>query len=124
MFLCSDMDSLQKTGLDKSQTIPFRGHPTLISATIIDLAILRAVVRILCFSIQIWILLEKWVQIQVEPSTTEVKPPGFHQYFTFSSPIRKGTNLGPSDLESPQESTPGDTHIIYFKPVLNVVKSP
>jgi hypothetical protein len=125
MFLYSDMDSLQKTSLDTSQTIPFRGgHSILISATIIDLAILRAAVRILCFSIQIQILLEKWVQIQVEPSETEVKPPGFHQYFAFSSPIRKGTNLGPSDLESPQESAPGDTHIIYFKPVLNVVRSP
>ena len=43
MFLCSDMDSPQKTGLDTSQTIPFgEDHPTLISATIIDLAILRA----------------------------------------------------------------------------------
>jgi len=30
----------------------------------------------------------------------------------------KGTSLGPSDLESPQESTPGDTYIIYFKLVL------
>jgi hypothetical protein len=114
MFLCSDMDSPWKTGLDTSQTIPFGGgHPTLVSATIIDLAILRAAVRISCFSIQIWILLEKWVQIQVKPSKTEVKPPGFHQYFVFSSPIRKGTNLRPSDLESPQESAPGDTHIIY-----------
>jgi len=149
MFLCSNMDSPQKTGLDTSQTIPFRGgHPTLISAIItdlailgvivriscfsiqiwtlknwsrysqtipfreghpirisaiiIDLAILRATVRILCFSIQIWILLEKWVQIQVEPSKMEVKRPGFHWYFAFSSPISKGTNLGPSDLESPQ----------------------
>ena len=125
MFLCSDMGSHQKTSLDTSQTIPFGGgHPILISATIIDLAILRAAVRISCFSIQIWILLEKLVEIQFEPSTMEVKPPGFHQYFAFSSPIRKGTNLGPPDLESPQESTPGDTHIIYFKPVLNVVKSP
>src|SRR5258705_259513 len=104
MFLCSNMDSPQKTGLDTSQTIPFgEGHPILISATIIDLAILRAAVRISCFSIQIWILLEKWVQIQVEPSKTEVKP-GFHQYFAFSSPINESTNLGPSDLESPQES--------------------
>jgi len=125
MFLCSDMDSPQKTSLDTSHTIPFgEGHPILILATIIDLAILRAAVRISCFSIQIWILLEKWVQIQVEPSRTEVKPPGFHQYFAFSSPIRKSTNLGPSDLESPQESAPGDTHIIYFKPVSNVVRSP
>ena len=125
MFLCSDMGSPQKTGLDTSQTIPFRGgHPILVLTTIISLAILRAAVRISCFSIQIWILLEKWVQIQVEPSKTEVKPPGFHQYFAFSSPIRKSTNLGPSDLESPQESAPGDTHIIYFKPVLNVVRSP
>jgi hypothetical protein len=30
----------------------------------------------------------------------------------------KGTSLGPSDLESPQESAPGDTYIIYFKLVL------
>ena len=118
------MDSPQKTGLDTSQTIPFGGgHPILISATIIDLAILRAAVRILCFSIQIWMLLEKWVQTQVEPSRMEMKPPGFHEYL-FSSPIRKGTNLGPSDLESLQESTPGDTHIIYFKPVSNVARSP
>jgi hypothetical protein len=28
--------------------------------------------------------------------------------------------LGPSDLESPQESAPGDTYIIYFELVLNV----
>ena len=47
MFLCSNMDSPQKTGLDTSQTIPFGGcHPILISATIIDLAILKAAVRI------------------------------------------------------------------------------
>jgi hypothetical protein len=92
------MDSPQKIGLDTSQTISFGGgHPTFISATIIDLAMLTAAVRISCFSIQIWNLLEKWVQIQVKPSKTEVKPPGFHQYFVFSSPIRKGTNLGPDD---------------------------
>jgi hypothetical protein len=67
------MDFPQKTGPDTSQTISFgRGHPTLISATIIDLAILRATVRILCFSMKIWILLEKSVQIQVEPSKMEV----------------------------------------------------
>jgi len=60
MFLCSDMDSPQKTGLDTSQNIPFGGgHPTLISATIIDLAILGVIVRISCFSVQIWILLKK-----------------------------------------------------------------
>jgi hypothetical protein len=67
------MDSPQETGPDTSQTIPFRrGHPTLILATIIDLAILGATARILHFSGQIWILLEKSVQIQVEPSKTEV----------------------------------------------------
>jgi hypothetical protein len=67
------MDSPQKTSPDTNQTISFgRGHPTLISATIIDLAILRVTVRILCFSIQIWILLETLVKIQVEPSKTEV----------------------------------------------------
>ena len=65
------MDSPQETGPDTSQTIPFgRGHPTLISATITDLAILGVIVRILHFSVQIWILLEKSVQIQVEPSKT------------------------------------------------------
>ena len=72
MFLCSNMDSPQKTGLDTSQTIPFGGgHSILISATIIDLAILRAAVRISCFSIQIWILLEKLVQTQVKPYHSE-----------------------------------------------------
>jgi hypothetical protein len=51
---------LKKTGPDTSQTIPFgRGHPTLILATIIDLAILGATGKILCFPIQIWILLKK-----------------------------------------------------------------
>jgi hypothetical protein len=30
----------------------------------------------------------------------------------------KGTSLGPSDLESPQESASSDTYIIYFKLVL------
>ena len=54
------MDSPQKTGPDTSQTISFgKGLPTLISATIIDLAILGATGRILCFPIQIWILLKK-----------------------------------------------------------------
>jgi hypothetical protein len=67
------MDSSQKMSPDTSQTTPFgRGHPTFISGTIIDLAILRTTVRILCFSIQIRFLLEKWVQIPVEPSKTEV----------------------------------------------------
>jgi hypothetical protein len=67
------MDSPQETGPDTSQTIPFgRAQPTLISATITDLAILGVIVRILHFSVQIWILLEKSVQIQVEPSKTEV----------------------------------------------------
>jgi hypothetical protein len=67
------MDSSQITSPDTSQTIPFgKVCTTLILATIIDLAILRAIVRILFFSIQIWVLLEKWVQIQVEPSKTEV----------------------------------------------------
>jgi hypothetical protein len=62
MLLCSDMDSPQKTGPDTSQTIPFGGgHPTLISATITDLAILGVILRISCFSVQIWILLEKLV---------------------------------------------------------------
>ena len=61
MLLCSDMDSPQKTGPDTSQTIPFGGgHPTL-SATITDLAILGVILRISCFSVQIWILLEKLV---------------------------------------------------------------
>src|ERR1700727_2082205 len=119
----SDPESAHQIGSDDIWFMSFRGgNSTLISATIIDLAILRLAVRISCFSIQIWILLEKWVQIQVKPSKTEVKPPGFHQYFVVSSPIRKGTNLGPSNLESPQESAPGDTHIIYFKPVLKCSK--
>jgi len=71
-ILCPDSESPQKTSLDTSQTIPFRGgHPTLISATIIDLAISEVMVRILNFPIWIWILLENWVQGQVEPSQSE-----------------------------------------------------
>jgi hypothetical protein len=67
------MDSPQKISPDTGQTISFEGsHLTFISATIIDLAILRATVRILHFFVQIWILLEKSVKIQVEPSKTEV----------------------------------------------------
>ena len=78
MLLCSDMDSPQKTGPDTSQTIPFGGHPTLISATITALAILGVIVRILCFFLQIWILLEKLVQTQVKPyHSEEVTQPSF-----------------------------------------------
>src|SRR6202043_1871071 len=67
-FLCSDMDSPQKTSPDTIQTIPFgRGHLTLISATITNLAILGVIVRILHSSVQIWILLKKPVQTQVKP---------------------------------------------------------
>ena len=41
MFICSNMDSSQKTGLNTGQTISFeRGHPTLISATITNLCLL------------------------------------------------------------------------------------
>jgi hypothetical protein len=62
MILILDSESPQKTGLDTSQTIPFGGgDPTLFSATITDLAILGAIVRILCFSVQIWILHKKLV---------------------------------------------------------------
>ena len=39
--------------------------------SIINLAILRAKVRISNFPIQIWILLKKWVKTQVEPSQLE-----------------------------------------------------
>jgi hypothetical protein len=57
---CPDYESPQKTGLDTSQTIPFRGgYLTLISATITDLAILGVILRISYFSVQIWILLKK-----------------------------------------------------------------
>ena len=36
------------------------------------------------------------------------KPPGFREYFMFYSLIRKDTNLGPPDLDSPQKSASGD----------------
>ena len=50
---CPYFESTQKTSLDTGQTTPFRGgHPTLISATITDLAILGVIVRILHFSVQ------------------------------------------------------------------------
>ena len=69
---CPDSESPQKTSLDTSQTIPFRGgHPTLISATITDLAILGVILRISCFSVQIWILLNKPVKTQVKPFHSE-----------------------------------------------------
>ena len=67
-----DSESPQKNGLDTGQTTPFgRGHPTLISATITDLAILRVIVRIFHFSGQIWIFLKKSVQTQVKPFHSE-----------------------------------------------------
>jgi hypothetical protein len=73
------MNSPQKTSLDTIQTIPFgRGHPTLISATITDLAILRVIVRILQFSVQIWILLKKPVWTQFKPfHLEEITQPSF-----------------------------------------------
>ncbi|KIM90227.1 hypothetical protein PILCRDRAFT_1571 [Piloderma croceum F 1598] len=41
------MESPQKTGLDTSQTIPFKGgDPTPISATITDLAILGVITQV------------------------------------------------------------------------------
>ena len=51
----------------------------VISATIIDLAILGATVRISNFPIQIWILLENPVQTQVgssKPENISKPPPG------------------------------------------------
>jgi hypothetical protein len=36
------------------------------------------------------------------------KPPGFREYFVFYSLIRKYTNLGPPDLDSPQNYASGD----------------
>jgi hypothetical protein len=64
---CPDSESTQKTSLDTGWTTPFGGgHPTLISATITDLAILGVIVRILHFSVQMWILLKKLVQTQVK----------------------------------------------------------
>ena len=44
------------------------------------------------------------------------KLPAFHEYFVFSCLIRKGINLGPPDLESPQKGASGNTHIIHFGP--------
>jgi hypothetical protein len=57
---CPDSESPQKASLDTTQTNPFGGgYLTLISATITDLAILGVILRISCFSVQIWILLKK-----------------------------------------------------------------
>ncbi len=44
------------------------------------------------------------------------KPPAFREYFVFSCLIRKGTNLGPPNLESPRKGASGDTHIVHFGP--------
>ena len=76
-----------------------------------------ATVRILCFSIQIWILLENRSRYKL--SHLKWRWPKFEitripLVFCISSPIRKSTNLGPSDLESPQESALSNTYIIYL----------
>jgi hypothetical protein len=44
------------------------------------------------------------------------KPPTFCEYFVFSCLIRKGTNLGPPDLESSQKGASSDIHIVHFGP--------
>src|SRR5882724_5744261 len=52
------------------------------------------------------------------------KPPAFREYFVFSCLIRKGTNLGPPDLESSQKGASGDTHIVHFGPLPICLKIP
>jgi len=49
------------------------------------------------------------------------KLPGFHHCFGFYGLIRKGTNLGILDLESPRK---GDTHIFQFGPYPICTKNP
>jgi len=44
----------------------------------------------------------------------------FYKYFSISCQIRKDTNLGWPYLESPQKSTPDDTHIVHFGPGPNM----
>src|SRR6266481_3538212 len=51
------------------------------------------------------------------------KPPAFREYFVFSCLIKKGTNLGPPDLESSQKGAFGDTHIVNFGPCLKIPPS-
>ena len=45
-----------------------------------------------------------------------LKPPGFRQCFGFYCLIRKCTNLGTLDSESPPKGLSGDTHIFLFEP--------
>jgi hypothetical protein len=52
------------------------------------------------------------------------KPPGFHHCFGFSGLIRKGTDLGTLDSESPQKGLSGDTHIFQFGPYPICTKPP
>jgi uncharacterized integral membrane protein len=42
------------------------------------------------------------------------EPPGFRQCFVFFCPIRNGTVMRPSDLESAWKGAPADTQIICF----------
>src|ERR1700676_3538036 len=52
------------------------------------------------------------------------KPPGFRHCFGFSGLIRKGTDLGTLDSESPQKGLSGDTHIFQFGPYPICTKNP
>ena len=71
-ILYSDSESPPKMGLDASSTTPIGGgHQTLFPIPITDLSILGATMRISNFPLQIWNLLKKWVQVQVESSKSE-----------------------------------------------------
>jgi hypothetical protein len=47
----------------------------------------------------------------------------FRGYFVFSHLIRKGTNMGPLDLESPQTGAPENIWIVHFGQDLKCTKS-
>ena len=95
------------------------GHPTPSSSPITILGIAHGPGQIKQFCGQIHDLLKKWVLVQVEPSESEevkFQTAAFCEYFVFSCLIRKGINLGPPDLESPQKGASGNTHIFHFSP--------
>jgi len=52
----------------------------------------------------------------VQTKGVKFQTAGFLWDFVLSCLIRKGTNLGPPDLESSQKAASGDTHIVHFGP--------
>ena len=91
-------------------------HLSLISATAIKTAIQGDLGRISNFPLQIWILLRKLVQVQIEQShMQQITYPQF-QPLLLKQPGWSGENLKfpSSDLDSPWKTSPGTSQTIPF----------